>query len=288
MNFYHQILREIQQDSELRKPLLSEISKSFEDRFVIAFYSNFYSEGGAITDEDVEMLYNLLLTRKNKNQILLILDSPGGDPLAAERFVKVCREFSKEYYVLVPHMAKSAATLIAFGGNKIFMLWTSELGPIDIQVGWEGRLRPAYTIIEAYEKLLEKGIALQKDARIEPILQQLANFDPTHIEWLKRIRELSVDIAIRILKTGIFSNNSPKWIKNVLKQFIDPEQTKTHGRPIYFSDISKKFQPFFDMIKKEELIKCIMEYHTRIKFQIKSQDLDKILETEEGQYVAKR
>jgi len=31
-----------------------------------------------------------------------------------------------------------------------------------------------------------------------------------------------------------------------------------------------------------------MEYHTRIKFQIKSQDLDKILETEEGQYVAKR
>jgi len=122
MNFYHQILREIQQDSELRKPLLSEISKSFEDRFVIAFYSNFYSEGGPITDEDVEMLYNLLLTRKNKNQILLILDSPGGDPLAAERFVKVCREFSKEYYVLVPHMAKSAATLIAFGGNKIFML----------------------------------------------------------------------------------------------------------------------------------------------------------------------
>ena len=113
MNFYHQILKEVQQSSDLRKYLLKKISSFFDSRFVVAFYTNFYSERGIIRDEDVEMLQNLLLTRQNNSKILLIIDSPGGDPLAAERFIKVLREYSEnDYGVLIPHMAKSAAPLL--------------------------------------------------------------------------------------------------------------------------------------------------------------------------------
>ena len=168
------------------------------------------------------------------------------------------------------------------------MLPTSELGPIDIQVAWEGELRSAYSIIDAYQKLLEKGIALDEKARIEPILQQLSVFDPTYIEWLRKVRELSADIVIRILKNGTMAGKSQKTIKKALKQFIDPEETKTHGRPIYFSDICPDLKCLFSLIEDDAIIKTIMEFHTRIKVQMDSQRIDKILETEEEQYVAKR
>jgi len=289
-NFYHQILKEVQQSCDLRVPLLKKISNHFENRFVIAFYTNFYSEGGIITDEDVEMLQNILLTRQvSKKKVLLIINSPGGDPLAAERFVKVLKEFSEnDYWVLIPHMAKSAATVIALGASKICMFPSSELGPIDIQVSWEGELRPAYSILDAYETLLNKGIALKKEERIEPILQQLSVFDPTYVEWLKRVRELSKDIVIKILKNGAFASKSKKEIERALKQFIDPKETKTHGRPIYYSDINSKLKTLFYLIEDNGIIKTVMEFHTRIKCQMLSQKIDKLLETEEGQYVAKR
>jgi hypothetical protein len=44
-----------------------------------------------------------------------------------------------QFEVIVPHMAKSAATLICFGASCIHMGPTAELGPVDPQVKYINR-----------------------------------------------------------------------------------------------------------------------------------------------------
>ena len=46
--------------------------------------------------------------------LALIISSPGGDGLAAERIINVCRHYSetKEYWAVVPNKAKSTARMV--------------------------------------------------------------------------------------------------------------------------------------------------------------------------------
>lgn len=68
--------------------------------------------------------------------LIIMINSPGGDGLAAERIINVCRSYSGtgEYQVIVPGKAKSAATMVCFGASAIYMSPTSELGPVDPQI----------------------------------------------------------------------------------------------------------------------------------------------------------
>ena len=87
--------------------------------------------------------------------------------------------------MIVPKMAKSAATMICFGADRILLGPTSELGPIDPQIpkrdesGKVVDYQAAHEIIEAYEELLTKANTTR--GRVEPYLQQLARFDAREV-----------------------------------------------------------------------------------------------------------
>jgi ClpP class serine protease len=74
--------------------------------------------------------------------------------------------------VIVPKMAKSAATMVCLGADSIGMSRTSELGPIDpqIKVG-DGMYYAAHEIVESYNDLMTK--ANKSKGNLEPYLQQL-------------------------------------------------------------------------------------------------------------------
>ena len=77
------------------------------------------------------MLESVLEVEHTSGRLVLIVNSPGGQALAAERIVNVCRAYSAgDFEVVVPHMAKSAATMICFGANRIHMSKTAQLGPV--------------------------------------------------------------------------------------------------------------------------------------------------------------
>jgi hypothetical protein len=65
----------------------------------------------------------------------LLIYSPGGHPEIAFQMMKFLRGRFKTVNVIVPLGAKSAATLMCLGADKIFMGELAELGPIDIQIG---------------------------------------------------------------------------------------------------------------------------------------------------------
>jgi hypothetical protein len=64
----------------------------------------------------------------------LLIYSPGGHPEIAFQMMKFLRGRFKTVNVIVPLGAKSAATLMCLGADKIFMGELAELGPIDIQI----------------------------------------------------------------------------------------------------------------------------------------------------------
>ncbi len=233
------VMEQVNQGHSTRAELYREIEEELGDnRRLVAFFTSF-TFPASIADADADMLEDVLrATLGSEDELVLMINSPGGDLLAAERIVNICRSHSAErhYIVIVPKMAKSAATVISMGAHEILMSPTSELGPIDPQIvmGTPGeglRLVPAHEVIESYDELMNR--AEETDGQLAPFLQQLERYDATKIRGIKSSQALSESIAIRTLKEGMMSGSTNSAIAKRIKQFLDPTQTGVHGRPIY-------------------------------------------------------
>lgn len=114
----------------------ARLIQELEERRGSTIVCMIYSEHAEMSKEDVETLYDVLShTIEGRAQTLeLVLNSLGGDACAAFKIVKVVRKFCETFNVIVPVKAKSAATLVALGSDKIFMTRIAELGPIDPMV----------------------------------------------------------------------------------------------------------------------------------------------------------
>jgi hypothetical protein len=228
---YDRILEEENQGHSTRRPLFRDLGEQF-GRPVVSFFTSFRFPV-MIQDDDADMLEGVLRSLDLSEGLILCISSPGGDGLAAERIVNMCREYSGtgEYWVIVPGKAKSAGTMICFGASKIFMGPTSELGPIDPQLQEGTQVFSAFNIVASYRELFEK--AVKEEGNLEPYLQQLQHYDEREIAELQSQLELSEDIAARVLASGMMKGTAKKTILKNIKMFLTPEQTKTHGRPIY-------------------------------------------------------
>jgi hypothetical protein len=210
----------------------------------VAFFTSFVFPV-IIEDKDADILEETLRNTDLTNKdLVLILNSPGGDALAAERIVNICRSYSRagKFDVIVPKMAKSAATMVCLGANEIGMSQTSELGPIDPQIpvyaeGMPPTYIAAHEIIESYTKLVTQ--ANRSKGRIEPYLEQLARYEAREIRRIQSAQQLSESVAISCLERGCFAGQSPSAIKRKIRPFLSPKYTKVHGRPIY-RDVAQK------------------------------------------------
>lgn len=87
-----------------------------------------------ITPDSITYFAELLHTCTSEADLHLLLVSPGGDGEAAIRLARMAQASSRRFVVLVPELAKSAATILALGAHEIVMGPTSDLGPIDPQI----------------------------------------------------------------------------------------------------------------------------------------------------------
>jgi len=235
------VLTEQNQGHETRRDIFVSLEKIFE-RPVISFFTSF-SFPVMIENDDADMIEGILRTMNCTNGLVLIINSPGGDGLAAERIINVCRSYSgdKGYWAVVPGKAKSAATMICFGADEIYMGATSELGPIDPQLAItendQIRRFSLYNIVKSYDSLFRD--AVRSKGNLEPYLQQLSHYDAREIKEYKASLSLSEDIAIRTLASGMLKSIDEKMIKRKIGIFLSPRATKTHGRPIYRDDAEK-------------------------------------------------
>ena len=70
----------------------------------------------------------------NIDTLELLVHSPGGHANVAYRLAKYFRGHCKKLNILIPMMAKSAATLFCLNADAVYMGEFAELGPLDAQL----------------------------------------------------------------------------------------------------------------------------------------------------------
>lgn len=83
-----------------------------------------------IADHIIEQR-NLLPTDR---PLVVVIDSHGGDARGAYRISSILQRRCSGYLAVIPRLAKSAATFLAFGADGIILGDYGELGPLDVQV----------------------------------------------------------------------------------------------------------------------------------------------------------
>jgi Serine dehydrogenase proteinase len=228
---FDEVLEEQGQGHATRRNVLVALDEHL-GRPVVSLFTSFRFPV-MLQDADADMLEGVLRSLDLSNGLALCISSPGGDGLAAERIVNMCRAYSGtgEYWAIVPGKAKSAGTMVCFGASKIVMGPTSELGPIDPQITMGERVFSAFNVVASYKGLFDR--AVREQGNLQPYLQQLQNYDEREIAELRAALDLSQDIAARVLASGMMRRSSERAILRKIKMFLTPERTKTHGRPIY-------------------------------------------------------
>jgi hypothetical protein len=87
-----------------------------------------------IHPDSVTLFAELLHGSDKSKELHLLLRSPGGDGEVAIRLARMAQASCAKFVVVVPDIAKSAATILALGADQIIMAPPSDLGPIDPQV----------------------------------------------------------------------------------------------------------------------------------------------------------
>ena len=220
-----------------RKQLFLDLEQHLK-RPVVTFFTSFRYPV-AIENEDVDMLEGMLRSLDLANGVVVMINSPGGSGLAAERIINLLRAYSGtgKYWVIVPAKAKSAATMVCLGSSKIIMGPASELGPVDPQIVFRNRMVSVHHFIDTYHQLFD-GAETTK-GNVEPYLQKLASYEATEISHLEAERDLATDMAVGCLQTGMMKSLSDDEIKEKLQVFLSPSHTKAHGRPIYHREATR-------------------------------------------------
>ena len=290
-NVYRSTLRESGQHFELRQPLYRRLQEHRNGRAIVSLFISFMGDS-QLEQFDANMLEEVLINTDCKKGISLMLNAPGGDGLAAERIIKICRSYSDgDFETIVPSRSKSAATIVCLGSDRILMGPTSELGPVDPQVfydfGYGGapQLLPADTIVDSYERLFKEAMALKPEVRIEPYLQQLTRFNDVYVQNLRKIQSLSDDIALQSAKISMLKGKKDGEIKKLLKPFTDPSESKAHGRGIFREEARKCGLKIEFIDQHDGLWFTVRALYTRCDFVVsKNERPYKLIETTEDGY----
>lgn len=134
----------------------------------------FYPPGASITESDIRDVYRELrkagvTKEKRLLTVDLLLQTYGGDPVAAYRIAQVVRSICQGVDILVPEHAYSAGTLMCFAGDEVRLGDFAGLSPIDITV-WEQR-KPDGVQLAGLDSFMEFAHGARRKA--EEMLKEL-------------------------------------------------------------------------------------------------------------------
>jgi hypothetical protein len=140
-------------------------------------------------------IYKAASAAAKAKDVLMILSSAGGSIEPGFLLSKTCKRLAKaKFVVAVPRKAKSAATLIALGGDEIHMGMMSELGPIDPQIGGF----PALGVQSSLEVVADLVCRYPPSAEMFARYLSL-NLDLKHLGYFARVPGSAVQYAERLL-----------------------------------------------------------------------------------------
>ncbi|TIS89702.1 hypothetical protein [Mesorhizobium sp.] len=213
---------------------------------VVAFYGQIQPAYFRVFRNFIE---EVAKTSKRKEKTLsIVLRTPGGSAQTVERMVSVVRKHYKLVNFIVPDLAMSAGTIFCMSGDKIYMDYSSSLGPIDPQV-----MLPDGSGFVAALGYLDKVEEIVSKKQLSPAdVVFLRGLDLAKLALFEQARDLSIDL----LKTWLVKYKFKDWkshrttnpgakvtraekverAEEIAKQLANHKKWHSHGRAL---DIDK-------------------------------------------------
>lgn len=194
-----------------------------------------------------------------------IIHSPGGYPESVEMIVKLLRPRFANIRFIVPHSAKSGATMLSLSGNKILMNKGAELGPIDPQMGGPTS-GPAQSIIDGFNEI-KKTVEIEKklNGAYVPLLSKL---DVATIKLCEAAQKYGKVLVQNWLQDYMFQGDPQASIKavKIANYFSDHNLHLTHAKPIFREEVKAQGVLVEDIeTVDQELANLIWEYYYRFE-----------------------
>lgn len=224
-------------------------------------------------------------TEKDFDRLAVMLNTPGGSAETVEKMVNIIRQHYSEVYFIVPDYAMSAGTIFCLSGDKIFMDYSSSLGPIDPQVFNGQRWVPALGYLDKVNEMIEKS-RLGTLTQAEFIMLQ--KLDLAEIRQYESAKALTVSLLKEWLVKYKFknwtthgSNGKPvtatekeERAEAIAKYLGDNSLWHSHGRSIGIKTLTEllklKIDDYSDDLTLRTLIRSyndlICEYIVRHSF----------------------
>ncbi len=288
---WNQVLEEIQ-SCDYRNPLdytrrkyISLLSQK-TTRNVICYYSGWIQKPGiqntGINDDDKNALMAMVHGLDRKKGLDLVLHTPGGDLAATESIVDYLhRMFPHDIRAIIPQLAMSAGTMIAFACKSIVMGKQSSLGPIDPQFGGI----PAYGVIKEFKQAIQE---VKDDPQTIPIwCEMIRKYHPTFIGECQNAIDWSVLMVNEWLKNGMLKNKkgAEAKAKKIVDYFNNHDDTKSHARHIHIDDAKSTGLIIEDMESDQELQDLILTVHHAFMHTFANSQAFKIIENQQSNSV---
>ena len=273
----------------LRGEYLTSLAE-YTDRDVILYSSgwthlNTPSGDFSMTDGDIQGLMEVIY-QLDRDELDLILHTPGGTPSAAEAMVDYLRKKYDDIRIIVPHAAMSAGTMMCCAADEIVMGKHSSLGPIDPQItiptATGRRSVPAQAVLTQFEQAKEE-IDEDRDnlAHWTPILRQ---YGPSLLSECEQALNLSEELVRNWAESYMLAGdpNASSKAADLASELSDWEEFKTHSRPLSkdtAEDIGFEVQALEDDQQLQELVLSI--YHITSHTHVHT-DTAKIIENHTG------
>lgn len=207
---YIEMFKNEPSDEKIKLLISQHLEKMIADSGITGYEIVFlYDENESISTFHSNRIYQAVKDLDKKKNILMVIQSSGGQIEPAYLISKTCKRLSKtKFNVVIPRRAKSAATLISLGANEIHMGLLSELGPIDPQLNGF----PALGLSNAMEKIAEMSEKYPKAS--DMFAKYLTdNLNIQHLGLFERINESAAQYASRLLNGKSFPDSqSPETL----------------------------------------------------------------------------
>ena len=249
-----------------RKNLIKAIQEKLGGK-VITCIENSQHPFASIMSHDALYFEDLLKSTSDSKKGFLILNSRGGDGNAAEKLLSMCKKrFSENFTIIVPNFAKSAATMMCLGSDKIMMGYSAELGPIDPQINTvSNQFVPARSFIDGLEMVREN---VQGGDPPEMYLSMLQQIQPQLIAMCKSAIKNAEEFAKDWLSKGMLKDDVDH-AKKVASWLSDGQTYKSHGKVIDFTEAKDKLKLNVEQIEPtSELWYLIWELYVRTEHEL--------------------
>jgi len=282
---WNDILDEINSEGStydiIRRKYLNGLSK-ITSRNTVAYYSGWLQKPNApevqINDNDKNGFMTAINGLDRKKGLDLILHTPGGETAATESIIDYLSKTFKDIRTIVPQLAMSGGTMIAFMGREILMGRESSLGPIDPQLNG----LPAHAVLEEFAQAYQEMAADPKKAFVwQPILNK---YTPTLVGECQKSIEWSVQIAEDCLKKRMLKGkrNLNVRISKIKEGFVDHAVNLSHSRHLS-AEKCRKLGLAIKLIESDQPLQdAILAVHHSFIHTLTATPAVKIIENQNG------